>query len=186
MGLAELVRALEDDTAAEVSAVAAAGDAEAAAIDERGARERADRQAAERAAIASERGAAVDRALGDVTTRSRREVLMARAAMLERVRAAVAAELPALVARDPQLGRALVAAALACAGTAGTLRCAPALADLARAEAVAMRVEPDPAVATGVIIELAGGTSIDATLDGLLARAWPALACRVLELERAR
>jgi hypothetical protein len=84
-----------------------------------------------------------------------------------------------VLAGDPELGRALVAAALVCVGdAAGTLCTAPVLAEAARAAAPpAIRVEVDTAVATGVVVELATGTRIDATLTTLLEHAWPTLAC---------
>jgi hypothetical protein len=108
--------------------------------------------------------------------------------MLERIRAGVREQLPGLLAGGLELGRALMAAALACVGEeSGTLRCSPVLADLAREAApAAIRVAAEPGVATGVVIELATGTRIDATLTTLLDRVWPTLACEALQQERAR
>ena len=108
--------------------------------------------------------------------------------LLERLRAAVSEQLPGLVAGDPELRRALVMAALACVGDeAGTLRCAPVISDIARRAApTAIRVEVEPGIATGVVIELATGTRIDATVTTLLDRLWPTLACEALRQERAR
>lgn len=188
MALPELLRALQDDTAAEVRAIAAGGAAEAARIESETARARSERVATAIAKFAAERRAADDADLAAVIRGARADVLVARAAMLERVRGAVLGELPGLLAGDPELGRALVSAALACVGDqAGTLRCAPSLGDAARATAPpAIRVEVESSIATGVVIELATGTRIDATLTTLLERAWPALACEALVLERAR
>ena len=188
MALAELLRVLEHDAATEVAAIRAAGAAEAARIDADSAAARGERVADALAAFAAQRRAALDAELAAVTRDARARVLAARAAMLDRIRGAVLGELPGLVAGDPELAQAVVAAALACVGDEpGTLRCAPPLAELARAAAPpAIRVELDAAVATGVVIELPSGTRIDATLAALLDRAWPTLACEALALERAR
>jgi vacuolar-type H+-ATPase subunit E/Vma4 len=188
MALAELLRSLENDTAAEVRAITAAGAGEAARIESDAARARSERVAGAIAAFADERRAAADAELAAVIRGARAEVLAARAAMIDRIRGAVLDELPGLLAGDPELGQALVSAALACVGDeSGILRCTPLLADPARASAPpAIRVEIESSVATGVVIELATGTRIDATLATLLERAWPALACEALTLERAR
>lgn len=188
MALAELLRVLEHDTAAEVRAIAAAGAGEAARIESEAAGARSERVSRAIAVFAAERQAAADVELAAATRGARADVLAARAAMLDRIRDAVLGELPDLLAGDPALGRAVVSSALACVGDEpGTLCCAPRLADLARASAPpAIRVEVEPNVATGVVIELATGTRIDATLTALLDHAWPALACEALTLERAR
>jgi vacuolar-type H+-ATPase subunit E/Vma4 len=188
MALAELLHALEADAQAESGAILAAATAEAAQIDAETARLRGEQVSGALAAFAAERRAACDAELTAATRSARAEILAARAAMLDRVRAAVLGELPALLAADPALGPAVIAAALACVGDeSGTLRAAPPLAELARAAAPpSIRIETDPAVTTGVVIELAAGTRIDATLAALLDRAWPQLACEALILERAR
>jgi vacuolar-type H+-ATPase subunit E/Vma4 len=188
MALAELLRMLEDDAAAEVRAITSAGAAEAARIESEAARARTERLANATTAFAAERRAAADAELAAVTRAARADVLDARAAMLDRIRSAVVGELPDLLTGDPELGRALVDAALACVGDEpGILRCGPSLAGAARASApAAIRVEVGPDLATGVVIELAAGTRIDATLAAVLERAWPALACEALTLERAR
>lgn len=188
MALADLLTALDRDADAEIRAIRAAGGAEAARIEADAGRARDERLAAAIAAIRAERSAEAGERLAAASQRARAEVLAARAAMLDRLRAAIAGRLPAVVAGDPVLGARLITAALACTGgEPGTLRCAPALADAARAAAPpAIRVEPDPDVATGAVIELATGTRIEATLAALLDRAWPGLACEALAVERAR
>lgn len=188
MALTELLRMLEDDTAAEVRAITAAGATEAAQIDAEAARARSDRVSSASAAFALECRAAGDAELAALRRGARADVLAARAAMLDRVRAAVVEELPGVLAGDPAVRGALLAAALSCVGEeSGTLRCAPVLADPALAAAPpAIRVEIAPDVATGVVIELTTGTRIAATLTALLDRAWPMLACEALKLERAR
>lgn len=187
MALPELLSALERNTEAEISALRAAAQAEAARLEAEGERARDERLAAAIARLRAERQAVADRALATASRRARADVLTARAAMLERIRASLAGALPALLA-DPRVATGLLAAALAaCGDRAGTLRCAPAIAPVARAAAPpAIRVEPDPAVATGAVIELANGTAIDATLAALLEGAWPELACEALAWERAR
>ena len=186
MALAELLSAFERDTEAEVRAILAQGTADVAQIDEDSARARAEEIARAAAPAIADRRAADDARIAEATHRARADVLAARAAMLDRLRAAVRAELEGLV--DAQLGAALIGAAVACAaGEPGVLHCSLALADAARAASPAtLRVEVDAAVATGAVIELASGTQIAATLDAFLDREWPRLACEALALERAR
>jgi len=186
VALAELISAFERDTEAEVRAILAEGTADAAQIDEDSARARAAQIALAAAPAIADRRAADDSRIAEATHQARAEVLAARAAMLDRIRAAVRGELAELV--DARLGSALIGAAVACAADEpGVLRCPLALADAARAAApVTLRVEVDAAIATGAIIELASGTQIAATLDAFLDREWPRLACEALALERAR
>lgn len=186
MALAELVTAFERDTEAEVHAILAAGDADAARIDAAAARARAERIAGASGTFAAGRRLEAEARIADASRHARIAVLGARAAMLDCVRAAVRAQLPVLV--DTRLGTNLIAAAVACVGDEpGTLRCRPGLVEVARTLAPAsVRVEADAEVATGAIIELATGTRIEATLDAFLDREWPRLACEVLALERAR
>lgn len=188
MPLAELIRVLEDDTAAEVRAITEAAAGEATRIEAEAFARRSERIATATAAFAAKRRAAGDGEIAAASRAAREGVLVARAAMLERIRAGVRERLAAVLAGDPELGRVLVAAALACVGDEpGTLRCTPAIADIARRAApAAIRVEPEPGTAAGVVVELASGTRIDATLTTLLDRIWPTLACEALQLERAR
>ena len=188
MALDDLLHAIERDGDAERRAILATGEAQAARIDADAARGRSERIAAAVTAFAGDRRAAADIELATLTRRAQAEVLAARAAMLDRIREAISAALPALVADQPRLGAGLVAAALACIGDeTGTLRCAPALVEAARAAAPpSLRVEGDPGVSTGAIIELAAGTRVDTTLAALLEREWPRLACEALAMERAR
>ncbi|MGE5186020.1 MAG: hypothetical protein ACM31C_28385 [Acidobacteriota bacterium] len=183
MALAQLLDVFARETEGQIREILAAGDADAARITADGARERGRRVTAAAAQSTAERRARADAEVAAALRTARAQVLHARAAMLARVRAAVEAELGALLAADPRLGAALVADAIACAGgEPGVVRCTPALADAARAAAPAqLRVEADPAIATGAIVELASGTRIDATLARLLAREWPRLACEALE-----
>ena len=188
MALAELLRVLEDGNAAEVRATAEAAAGEAARIEAEASARRGERIASVTAACAAERRAAADAEIAAASRAARADILTARAAMLERVRVGVCAQLPRVLDQAPELRRALVAAALACVGDEpGTLRCSPMLADLAReASPAAIRVEPAPDIATGVVVTLASGTRIDATLVMLLERMWPTLACEALRQERAR
>ena len=188
MALAELLRVLEDGTAAEVRAITDAAASEAAHIDADASARQSERVASAMAAFAAECRAAGDAEIAAANRAARADVLAARVAMLERLRAAVCEQLSGVVAGDLELGRALVMAALACVGDEpGTLRCAPVIADIAREAApAAIRVEVEPRIATGVVIELATGTRIEATLTTLLDRMWPTLACEALRQERTR
>lgn len=185
MPLPDLVRALERDTEAEVRAILAAGEAQAAQLEADGARARADLLARDAAEAATQHQARAATQLADVARASRHEVLAARAAMLARLREAVDAALPHLLAADPRLGASSLTAALACADAGpATLRCAPTLLAAARAAAPpTITVVADPEVATGVVLELASGTRVDATLATLLAREWPRLACEAIAPE---
>ena len=188
MALPELLRVLEHDTAAEVRAIADAAASEAARIETEASARRSECIASAMAAVAAECRAAGDAEIAAANRAARADILAARAAMVERVRVGVREQLPGVLAGDPELGRALVLAALACVGDeSGILRCAPAIAAFAREAApAAIRVEVESSVATGVVIELATGTHIDATLTTLLDRVWPTLACEALQQERAR
>lgn len=160
MPLADLMQALELEAAESVRAIVDDARARAAALEAAAARERAERS--ERA-TRERRDACrtdADARLASAHREARASVLAARAAMLDRVRDAVRAQLPA---RAGEVGGVLAAAALACAGTAPGVR----------------RDLP-----TGVIVELASGTQLVATLDALLYREWPALATVILELAK--
>lgn len=179
MAIADLVAAIEAEARAQISAVLAAGEAEASAIEAEAERARRDHRASTLQVWQAEHQRAADAQLVAAERRARALVLAARAAMLERIRLEVHALLPSLV--DHTLGRALVTAALSCASGPGVLRCAPHLANLIVAPEE-LRVEPDPAVATGVQIELASGARVVATLEALCEREWPRLAAFALTL----
>lgn len=188
MALPELLRVLEDGTEAEVRGILEAAAGEVARIEAEASARRRERIASATAASAAKCRAAGDAEIAAAHRAARADILAARAGMLERIRTGVCEQLPAVLAGDPELARALVAAALACVGDeSGTLRCAPVLADIARETSpAAIRVEAEPGVATGVVIELASGTRIDATLTTLLGHVWPSLACEALRQERAQ
>jgi len=181
MALPELLRVFEHDTADEVRAILAAGEADAQRIDAEAARDRRERITSAAAATALAHRALADAEIAAALHQARVDVLGARAAMLARLRVAVEAELARRI-DDPRLAEALLAAAIACTGDeAGTLRCTPALEPAARAVAPErLRIESDPAIATGVIVELEAGTTVDATLLVLLDREWSRLACEAV------
>jgi vacuolar-type H+-ATPase subunit E/Vma4 len=156
MPLADLLGALERDATDEAGAIAAVAAVEVARIDAASARACSDCLGNAVKIATDEQRALAGAVLADADRRQRRAVLEARAAMLERIGAAVRDELPALV--DAAL-RAKLAAAAARYGE-GTLREVP----------------------TGVIVECADGTRIDATLDAMLDRSWPRLAAEALAL----
>jgi len=163
VALSDLLAALERDATDRVHAIRGDGDARAAEIREAAARERAARIASRAATFVAERRAEADRELAAAAHRARAAVLSARAAMLDRVRDAVRAELPGAAA-DPDVARRLADAALACAGDGPEL--------------VPTRL------ATGFVVELPTQVRIEATLESLFAREWPRLACEALALER--
>lgn len=183
MALAQLLDVFARETEGQIRDILSAGDADAARITAEASRERAARVAKAGAASTAERRAKADAEIAAAMRTTRAQVLASRAQMLARLREAVEAELALRLVSDPRLGAALVADAIACAGgEPGVVRCAPALEAAARAAAPAeLRVEADPAIATGAIVELASGTRVDATLATLLAREWPRLACDALE-----
>ena len=156
MPLGELLQALERDADAEARAVTAAAEADVARIDAESARRCGEELARAVRAATEEQRLAADARLADAERQRRREILEARAAMLGRIRAGVHEELPRVI--DDGL-RAKLAAAAGEFGE-GTSRDTP----------------------TGVVVELADGTRVDATLDAMLERAWPRLAAEALAL----
>lgn len=156
MPLGDLLAALERDANAEMRATTAATDTEIARITVEAARERADRLALAVHEITAREEAAAQLRLAAAARDHRRATLVARAAMLARVQTSVRAALPALV--DAALRARFVRAAAAYGD--GACRDTP----------------------TGVVIDLADGTRIDATLDAALDRAWPRLASEAVVL----
>lgn len=150
MALPELLRALEHEAAAEVAAAREAARAEADAI-----RAEAARRRDARLRTALDRHDAAERARHDAevaaaSRRARTAVLEARAAALERLRAAVIAVLPGTL--DDGLRDRLSRAARAIAGDDASYE----------------------VTATGVRATR-GALVVDATLEALLARLWPRL-----------
>lgn len=178
MALAELVQALEHDAAGQIRALLAAAQAQADQLEADASRGRDDAVARASDAYRAQCRADADARIADAQRASRTAVLAARAAMLDRVRAALRAELPA---RLDLAGDALVREAIACAGARpGVLRCPPVLVARARELAPStLRVETAE-VGSGVVIELASGTQIVATLDALLGRECPRLAAAIV------
>lgn len=156
MPLADLLATLERDASAEASAITGAAATDVARIDEESAR--ATREALARAVrtAAEAQQLTADARLAAARQTHRRAVLGARAAMLERLREAVRAELPGIV--DAALRARLLAAAQTYGD--GTVHEVP----------------------TGVVVELADGTRIDATLEAALERRWPRLAAEALHI----
>lgn len=175
MALPELLEAIERDATAQIEAVRAAAELEVQQIEADGERDHARLQAEVARTAREEHQRAADAELAIARRRARVEILVARAAMLDRVRAALHAQLPEIAA---PLGPVMVSAALSCVGSAhGVLRCPTPWMEHARAVAPAsLTIEPAPPGATGVVIELATGTHVVATLETLLEREWPRLA----------
>ncbi len=156
MALADLLAALARDADAEVHAAADAAARDAEKIEAEAARQCVVRLEAALREITERERAKHAAHLAETTQRCRRAVLEARAAMLERLRSALRDILPSFV--DAEL-RARFAEA------------ASAFGDGARRD-----------VPTGVVIELDGGTRVEASLEATLAVAWPRLAAEALAL----
>ncbi len=182
MALSELIEAFERDTEAELASIRTAAEAEIHAIDAEAARVRGERIASAAAATAVEHRAQADADVAAALHRARADIYTHRTAMLSRLRHEVEMHLPALL--DSAVGDALLRVAIACAGDEpGTLHCTPILALRARVLAPpSLSVAGDDAVATGVIIDLASGTRIDATLARLLDREWAQLSGEAVRL----
>lgn len=156
MALGDLLAALERDADAEVRAITAAASDDAARIEADAAR-RCAAELADALRDLTERERARHAAqVAEHELAHRRAVLEARAAMLDRVRARMRELLPGLV--DDTL-RARFAAA------------ASAFGDGARRD-----------VPTGVVVTLADGTLVEASLEAILASVWPRLAGDALAL----
>lgn len=175
MALAELLSALERDAAAEVEAIDSAAAAEVAALRAAAETRLEGERDLELAVLARELEASAGAEIAALTRRLRAETLAARAAMLERVRAAVSDRLGALLdGGGDALAAGLIESAIAAAGgEAAAVRCCASLAPRVRELGLEVRVDPR---VTGLVLDLAGGRGqIDASLEGYLERAWPAL-----------
>lgn len=173
MSLPELLAALERQAAAEVAAIDAAARAELVAARAEAARRRDDRARAELASRRAAAEVAAAAAIAEAERAARRLVLDARAAMLERLRAAVLARLPAAapVVVDRLIDRAMTGAG---AGRV-VLRCPPSLARAVESRGAAP-VVADPETRSGVRADVDGGRLVvDATLEALFERVWPRL-----------
>lgn len=156
MPLADLVQALERDAAAQIRSLLETASAHARALEDQAAHEREARASRAADTWRDECCASADERRAAAQQNARAEVLTERAAMLERVRAALLAQLPAYASRvKPALERA----AQACAGARPGVR----------------RETP-----TGVVIELATGTHLVATLEALVEREWPRLCAAIV------
>ena len=156
MPLADLIQALERDAAEQIRVLSDVASARAAQLEAEAARRRDDTSANAMQAWRDECRARADEREATVRQAARAAVLASRAAMLDRVRASLLAQLPAYASR---VMPALARAALACAGD---------------------RPHTRRDGACGVVIELDTGTQIAATLDALAAREWPSLAAAVV------
>jgi vacuolar-type H+-ATPase subunit E/Vma4 len=192
VAIANLLAALEREADAERAAITAAAEAEAEQVRAGAARRHdLDRQTAI-AAFRAERTRRADAEVAAAARRWRGDVLAARGAALDRLRAAMAAELPAQLAGGdgPRLLDALLAAALAPLpdDAAATVSCPPALAAAVRerlAGRPTLAVTGDGDVGSGARIIVGGGALvIDATLEAQLDRHWPRLRQTALAPDR--
>ncbi len=156
MALTDLVQALERDAAEQVRALLEAAASAAAHLEAQAARRRDEASTHALDAWRDECRAGADERAAKARRAARARVLTARAAMLDRVRAALLVQLPAVADR---VRPALQRAALACAGA---------------------RPGVSREVPTGIVIELPNGTEIVATLEALVERDWPQLATRTV------
>jgi hypothetical protein len=184
MALAELVQALEREATEQIRALLATASARATQLEDDAARRDRDESAHAAQAWSEECRASADERRAIAQQAARASMLTARAAMLDRVRAALLMQLPAYVER---VGAALARAAIECAGARpGVLRCPPGLVAIASAIAPASLHVVSADVGCGVIIELADGTQMVATLEALAEREWPRLAAAVVALAREK
>ena len=187
MALADLLRSLEDDAASQIAGVLAAARADADALEAEASRSRDERrrEASEQHARACQGTA--DARVATAQREARNQVLVARAAMLDRIRAALRTRLRVL-GQSCELIDALARAVIANAGDRpGVLYGPPSLLVHLRTLAPpTLRVEANEDMTTGVSIVLATGTEIVATLDSLADREWPALAATALRLAKER
>jgi hypothetical protein len=183
VALSDLLDAVAREAELEIAAELAAAEADATVIRDAAARARAARLATHRRASETARRESLEARVAEARRRTRAHVLAARLAMLERLREAVLAELPgALVRAAAPVATALAdAACTAAAGGAGAARCHPMLLERVRTRAPQLEVAADESI-TGIVIELASGTRIEATLTALLEREWSRLAPEALAL----
>jgi vacuolar-type H+-ATPase subunit E/Vma4 len=156
VALSDLLLALQHDADLEVRALETAATHDATRIEAEAARTCATRLAQALRELAEHERTAHGGQLVEVERRHQRTVLEARSAMLARLHAAVKSQLPGLV--DDAV-RARLAAAASAFGE-GTRRDVP----------------------TGVIVELADGTVVEASLAAVFERSWHRLAGEALRL----
>ncbi len=193
MGLPELVARLERDADARVAAIDDACRREVEAIEAEARRLEARRTADELANKRSERRARLDRELAEARVRSRKDLLDARRAVLDRVLSRAAALLEH-ANEDPAYRASLgarLSLALSFVRGPATIRCRPDL-DLAVKHALgtsgSATVQTDAGMPAGFVVTSDdGAVEIDDTLGSRLARMGDALAIELLqEVERAR
>ena len=195
MSVDELLRALEREAEAEIAAILGAARAEADELDREGARRTQARADAAVARARARTQATIDADVAEARRRRGGDVLVRRAAALDRVRAATRVALPGLLEADDVVDAlvASVVAALA-GGAAGeatetvTLRCPPTLVAAVRRRLSGrpdIIVIADEAIGPGLLAERAGGrVTIDARLTTFLERWWPGLRLAIRPAER--
>jgi vacuolar-type H+-ATPase subunit E/Vma4 len=177
MALDTLLAVLLSEAEAEAEAILAAARAEAESIRSHGEAEVVERQRRLELELESERRTAVELALAAARRDARREELLARERMIERVLAAARARFPAAL-RTVAFRSGLpaqVRQGLEClAGRPATLRCHPDLTlDIAPlvADQAGIQLTPDPATGSGFRLRSEDGAlEINATLEDRLQR----------------
>lgn len=177
MALDQLLAVLLRETKAEAETLLAAANAEAARIREECATSLAERGSRDEAALEADQRTAVEFALVAARWAARREELLARERMLERVfnqaRAGFDQAVVSPVLRDGIAG--LAREAIGClAARSATIRCHPALLEALNSEVSqrpGVQVIADPAAGTGFRLTSDDGTlTIDATLEERMGR----------------
>jgi len=187
-----LLATLERNALAEIARAEAEGRNRAQTITDAAERRMGERRDAALGSRRAEGRAALERALAATRRGARERVLEARAALLDRVFAAIRAILPdvattaeyqARIANELEQARAFTAERPA------VVRCAPALAERLRQVARTngrLKIEPDGGISAGFRVATQDGAlEVDATLEGRLRRAQPRIAIEVLAALKA-
>jgi vacuolar-type H+-ATPase subunit E/Vma4 len=177
MALDTLLAVLLSEAEAEAEAILAAARTEAESIRSRSDAELTERQHRLDLELESERRTAVEFALATARHDARREELLARERMIERVLAAARARFPAAL-REPGFRSGLpaqVRQGLEClAGRPATFRCHPDLTldiEPLVSDQPGIQLTPDPATGSGFsLLSADGALEINATLEDLLHR----------------
>jgi len=183
MPIDQLLAALEREARASADQITAEARHEADAIVAAGQAELAERRRSARQAAEVRARAAADLTLAQATRDGRRDVLLARERLLDRVFAAAERLLPGAIERQDYLATlaARVADASRCIGeNAGTLGCPPALEQPLQRIAAGLpglAVALDAGVGAGFVLNSSDGTiTVEDTLEARLRRDHAALA----------
>ena len=189
-----LLATLDRNAMAEIARIEAEGRTRAQAITDAAERRMRERRDAALGARRVEARITLERALAAARHAARERALEARAALLDRVFAAIRAVLPeAAISAEYQarMANELEQARAFTAERPAVVRCAPGLAEKLRQVARTngrLKIEPDGGISAGFRVATEDGAlEVDATLEGRLRRAQPRIAIEALAgLEAAR